>query len=212
MAKSNNWEFLLSVVFGEERTIKACARLAYRDIRRNLSGVGSMPPQDKQAWREEIEGLIDRCLEELSRNTSYQREAFDVWHKQTCEQIIELSGKHGVPKEFTYGLAQKWLNMTIKNMLVMEQWDWLVLFKDCLHVPVDSYIMEAAVALGIELIDKKGQFQSYKAGVSKPWSQWDYSEYDKFQKKLREIVPCPMDWEFDAWREVKAKRENKKSS
>jgi len=216
MKKSNSMEFLLNLLFGEERTIRICAHVAYRDVQRNLAGIGELK-QKKLEWREKIESLIDSCIETMFTLELSQQKSFDDWHQKTCEEICRVSNEYNVHKKvkwmgsgFAYGLAQKWLNMTLKNMLVMDCWEaMLEPIEQYLHVPVDSYIMKASVTLGIELKDKKGKYNLYKEGVSKPWSQWNYSDYIKFQEELRKAVEhegkykCPMDWEFDAWLTVK---------
>lgn len=218
------YEALLKWLFGDERTIEVCARTAYRDVQRNLIGIGDdeVPQEKKQAWKEEIEKKITQCIEELFiQNISEQKE-FDTWHKKTCEEICKISDKHNISKYlkngFTDGIAQKQLNMTIKNMFVMDMEKWnedLNKIKKYLHIPVDSYILQAASEkLGIEIINKKGKYSPYKGDVSKPWSKWNYDDYIKFQEDVRKaiaypIADCPMDWEFSAWNETKAKRENK---
>jgi hypothetical protein len=93
--------------------------------------------------------------------------------------------------DFSYGLAQKWLNITIKNMIVMEKWDsQLAKVKHYLHVPVDNYILDGARADFEDIVTSK-----------KPWSKWNYEEYKIFQKALRKKlnVTPPIVWEFDVW-------------
>ena len=202
---NRSYESLLTWIFGEKRNIEICAHTAYRDIQRNLVGIRDY--KDKKLWRDDIEELITHCIRDLFTLNLTQQEAFDDWHKNTCEKIMKSSGEDKVPlaNGFTYGLAQKWFNMTFKNMRIMEKWDTeLDKIKKYLHVPVDSIILKAASEmLKMEIIDKQGQFQLYKEGVSKPWSKWNYDDYIMFQKKLRKSVDCPMDWEFDAWNKIK---------
>ena len=208
--KEKSEEELLAWLFrGEERTVKACARVAYRDIQRNLGGIGKMSEQEKMAWREETEKLIACCIEDLFQQNVSKQEKFDDWHRDTCEKIIKISAEHGVPKwiekDFSYGLAQKWLNMTIKNALIMGQ--KICEIKQYLHIPVDSYIMEmASCKLRIETVDRNCQFKLYSAGISKPWSRWDYGDYVAFQEKIREATACPLEWEHGAWLEAKEMR------
>jgi hypothetical protein len=212
----DDYDALLDWLFGtEERTIAACTRVAYGDVKRRFSGIGKMPEKDKQKWRGDVERLIEGHIGDLFKGVLSERGAFDVWHNKACEDICNVSDEHNIPQwvewmdgEFTYGLAQKWLNMTIKNMLIMERWDEkLEPIKKCLHVPVDSYIMEAASEmLGVGIVDTQGQFKPYKEGVSKPWSKWDYSDYIKFQEDVRNAADCPIDWEYSAWNKTKAKR------
>jgi hypothetical protein len=212
----DDYDALLDWLFGtEERTITACARTAYNDVKRRLTGIADMPKQDKKAYREAVETLIDDCVNDLFKQKISEQAAFDVWHGETCEEIRRVSKEHKisdwVSDGITYGLAQKWLNIAIKNMLVMEKWDDdLNLIRAFLHIPVDRVIIKAASDnRSIKLLDKQGQYTSYKNGVSKPWSTWDYDEYIKFQNDVRGAVECPMDWEYGAWNKAKARRENK---
>ena len=239
MAKKENAEFLVSLLqpltkfptsvydamltwlFGsEERTIEVCARVAYQDIRQNpTGGIGKMPSHEKQAWKSAIGALIVCCIDELFAKGLSEQISFDIWHKETCDKICEESNRREIPKwikhmedGFSYGVAQKWLNMTIKNMLVMEQWDsYLEPIKQYLHVPVDSYVMEAASTdLEIPIPCKNGGVGKYSLtgskADSKPWSRWEYGDYIAFQEDVRKATPCPMDWEFGAWNKIKEKR------
>ena len=219
--------FLLTLIFSGERTIAACANAAYRDVQRALSGIGNMRDNDQDAYhkyRADIERFLVNSLESLPKP-----EKFDAWHRDTCMEIREKSDKHGIHKYvtwlkaekeeplFTYGLAQKWLNMTIKNMIVMENEEWNKHFeslKKVLHVPVDDNIMEAASDIGITIPRKKGEPGEYPNYDSKPWSRWNEADYSGFQGKLRCVVGekyqlTPMEWEFPAWCEIAAKRESK---
>lgn len=238
MAKKENVEFLVSLfqpltnfptsvydamltwLFGsEERTIEVCARTAYRDVQRNLSGISKMPEQNKRTWREDIEALIVRCIGDLLAQDLSDKEAFDAWHKSACEKLCKESDKHNISKwvewmenGYTYGLSQKIVNMTIKNMLVMEQWDsYFEPIKQHLHIPVDSYVMDAASGdLEIPIPCKNGGVGKYSLtgskSDSKPWSRWEYGDYITFQEEVRKATPCPMDWEFGAWNRIKEKR------
>lgn len=194
--KERSYDALLTWLFGsDERTIAVCAKSAYENVKKRFREIGKMPEQDKRAYRDDVNGLIARCLDELFKLELSEREAFDAWHKETCENICEVSDKHNIPKwvtwmenGFTYGLAQNWLNVTIKNMLIMEQWDeQLEPIRNYLHIPADGFIIEAATKnLGIKIKDK-------------PWYRWDYNDYIVFQEEVCGVVDCPISWEYSAW-------------
>lgn len=202
---------LLKWYFGEV-SINTCAKRAYQDFKRLLKGISEMSEKDKNLYRNEVNELITSCVEKLFKNEM----SFDIWHTNTCKQILDITEKHNLPIkiEFTYGLAQKWLNMTIKYMLIMEKWDNLLEpFKKDLHVPVDNYIMEGASSdLGIDIIDKNGELKVYNKDFSKAWSQWNESDYTRFQSEVRNATRAKdydssIDWEFDMWIKIKNKRE-----
>lgn len=213
------YDAMLTWLFkSEERTIEVCAAIAYSDIRRKpIEGIGNMPEVDKKAWRAAMAAVIAERIDALLQQQISKQAEFDAWHKATCETMNEISDKYEASKYlkngYTYGLAQKQLNITFKNMMVMEQWDkQLEKIRNYLHCPVDSYIMEAAsVMLDIAIPLKNGDSGKYKEGDSKPWSQWDYNDYIVFQEAIRAAiemptVSCPIDWEFGAWNKIKEQR------
>ncbi|MBQ8791127.1 MAG: hypothetical protein IJZ51_07445 [Ruminiclostridium sp.] len=197
----------------DECEIRICVHRAYRDFCRLLRGIAQN--SDKQKWREAVEKYIDKRIKELLSKTDTDKDNFDIWHKETCEGILKFSNNsvfRNIPLE-TYGLAQKWLNMTLKYMIIMGKWE-----KDMkaiipfLHVPVDSYIMEAAsTELGIMLYTKNHEPQPYNKNQSMLWSKWKkYDVYNYFQEqiaiKLREKNITPIDWEGPAWIKIAKKR------
>ena len=217
--RDRTYDALLTWLFhSEERTVAVCEQSAFYNVKKSIREIKEMPEQDKQAWREAVGKLIICCIEDMSMLNLSHRKGFDAWHRITCEDICSISDKHNIPKwvswmenGFTTGLAQIWLNMTLKNMLLMEQFDeQLDVCKKHLHVPVSGFILEAASKdFGIKMIDKHGQFNLYSLADTKPWSKWDYSEYIGFQEEIRNAADCPIDWEFNAWNKTRANRENK---
>lgn len=115
-------------------------------------------------------------------------------------------------ESFTIGQSQKWLNMTLKYL-------WLLnilpdgLNEEYLHIPVDSYIIKAVGA-------KKDNYQyglELERSISKSsWSAWDnYYEYMVFQDGVKKAIKekysslTPLEWESFAWIEVaKSKSSN----
>ena len=240
MASKRAWTYLLNAVkkpieldrfeklsewFFEDLTneggIQRCAEIAYTDLMQSpLAGIGKMPEQEKKDWQRDVEHLISLRIQDLLMHNLSQQNEFDEWHQKTCEEIRQVSDVHKVHewvtwmKEkkigFTYGLAQKWLNMTLKNMLVAETAEWfkqLDKIRNLLHVPVDQYVLQAAYQiLGIRDGGKNKKFQP------DAWSKWnDYDSYIRFQDRVRKAIQdrddydCPIDWEFDAW--INAKNE-----
>ena len=198
-------------------TPEGCAKKAYDDLRRNIRyveyyGIGNMEEKKKDEYKDETEKLIARCVKKMPAVPD--RKVFDKWHKQTCLEIIGLAKKHNLKGaihknfEFTHGLAQKWLNMAIKNMIVMGLYkEEFKKVASVLHVPVDSIILKQACELKIKL-PRKGEAVKYGAfskDATKSWSTWNYDDYIRFQDALRDKVAKPMEWEFQAWNKEKNK-------
>lgn len=118
------------------------------------------------------------------------KDNFEIWHKEACRLIIEKYEKYRI--ELTYGQAQKWVNMTIKYLYILNEHTFDNVF-DFLHIPVDNYIFKAVKEkLGIDNPDN-------------PWSKLNETEYLKYQnairEELREKGKLPLRWEFKNWLE-----------
>lgn len=217
-------EFLLWSYFNlpkeEERDeiIKACIKCAYSDATKQ----GAYNTRKTREVEYNPELIID-CIKNLSENSNY-----DEWHKQSCDDIAKNFGD----TSFTYGNAQKWLNMTVKYLFIvdaiMEMLDASTEFRTFykkkferhekkFHVPIDSYIIQslwkdsAAEHLPITKKNKNGTLGAYSSDKYTPWSKFnenDYSELqDYIQKNLGEKTP--IEWENEKWISV-AKERNKK--
>lgn len=229
------YEDLVSWYFNdkdEKRDIIVCAHKAYDDIKRNLKGIGAVDSEKKKVYRGKVENYIKESIEKLVS----EKPDFDEWHDGVCNGIISLTDEQGINEhlnkkgiEFTYGLAQKWLNMTLKYALIMKL-DIKLPVKD-LHVPVDRYILRAAseektteYGLGILLPYKHISSESpvygkYSDEKTKPWSKWGDEDEDKVYKKFQEDIKkaigetkfsSPIEWEGPAWLYIaKKKKKNK---
>lgn len=179
-------------------------------------------------------------------------EEYDSEHNKICdykdEGLIALYKDIKVkdkPTEnaFTYGNAQKWINMTMKYLYVVNQIceeyydkkdysneEYKESFfvkiqkindvENQLHVPVDSYIIQAAweektVKLPLKDERKGCREKDYKnlADYVKAWSKWDnepkgnaLGDYSAFQTSLKESIGNRIDWECQKWIEVAKKR------
>ncbi len=149
---------------------------------------------------------------------SFENSDFDNWHKEKCREITEkMNGKYktvdnrneNILKEnFTIGQAQKWVNMTLKYLWLLDALPQNIGEKD-LHVPIDSYIIEIAYS-------KTDAFK-YALGLEdKPEESWsklsEYENYFEIQKAIKTNTTnetIPIKWESLAWIEVAEKQANK---
>ena len=192
---------------------KACNN-AYADMARHVLHIVEKPLGEKsvrETAKEEAKNFLKvqlRVVRFKSQND------FDKWHTETCNELITnykgCVDDKGRPS-FTYGHAQKWLNMLFKYLYVYEYDDeFKDFFKDktelikLLHVPIDTKILEEA----------------HKAfGLEKPncgWSQMDENTYMDFQQKLKDKIMAnsnppygeedgriPFYWELMVWSKPK---------
>ena len=192
--------------------LSKCANKAYMDLCRTIrfrTDDGAIKTEYKAKICDMLINNYD-VLTDAVKSTDDKQTVFDKEHNRICEEIIKT---YSEISEFTYGQAQKWLNMTFKYVLLIEEDSIL---KSYLHIPVDSYIMQAVGSdnpklkhcLKLECIPQKnGTVGKYIESSSKPWSKWDYEEYIAFQNCIRKAISessysFPIEWENQAWIEV----------
>ena len=181
-------EFLYAVYFGNyEDEFHASVNRAYRDMNRTLRFNG-LQQEERDNLRKQALGAIRSQADELWCKDSVDQRVYDLWHKNLSERMVDLYKEQGVV--FTFGQAQKWINMTMKYLYVLGKPEMKKLINVC-HVPLDNYIFKIA---------------SYTLHIEKPkipWSRWnDYSnQYMHYQNLLRKklVGEIPFKWEFRAW-------------
>ena len=162
-------------------------------------------------------------IETKEGEISFKNSDFDDWHKAKCEEIKEkMNGNYEtvnnsdekvLKKSFTIGQAQKWVNMTLKYLWLLDALPDNIDEND-LHIPIDSYIIEIAY-------DNKNKFENALGLLEeKPEESWSkltkYENYFKIQKAIRKAIKTnatnetiPIKWESLAWIEVAEKQANK---
>ena len=203
-----------------KEALKICAGLAYGDLRRTLD-FNDVSDKEKLDFREKMYGLIFEWINDKLFSLTDPQSEFKRSHEEICGMIKKEAVSSNLFKnnKFTIGQAQKWLNMTLKNILIFnlcpdKMSDKLI---SSLHVPVDSIIIKKAWQLDeVELPLKNGvNPHLITRGVHKgrtrldcflPWSQWDdYDDYFEFQTTLRKRLGSSSDysstieWEFKAF-------------
>lgn len=174
---------------------------AYRDASSHVLSIED--EQEKRDKRGDATTAIGDAVMTLTNEANY-----DAWHRALCERLMDIYKGVVCKKEksFTYGIAQKWVNMTMKYLYLlvplMSEYGYCakgihcaVDHRDALHVPIDSYIIRAAKEEGVLVSDID------------PWSKiQSYDVYYAFQSALRNRLKglAPIEWEGPAW--IKAAR------
>ena len=216
--KNATIDFLLYSYFGitscceKEEMINACIKRAYLDACRTIHfpSRNAFTKSDSKGYYflTEASAVIHSQLED-----ALLQDDFHVWHEKTCNRLIAI-GETASMKTFygsaiylTYGHAQKWVNMTMKYLYLLEtllekgyiQCDWKKL-----HVPIDSYIVEA--------FDNKTEDKTEQILGTATWSNIDdAAKYKNYQQKIADISAkeVPINWEGPAWIEVAKERSKK---
>lgn len=156
-------------------------------------------------------------IQKLSALASNYKE----WHKNTCDGLCKKYSKVCLNENepfFTYGNAQKWVNMTMKYLWLLDMLP-NGLSEAELHVPVDSFILEALK--GTQLFNTEGNKitgsgESYYYN-GEAWSAIsEPKNYKKLQDGIRDIAKkegiSPIQWEGPAWIKVAQQRNEKKET
>lgn len=186
-------EFLNAVYFGKYADpYEAASNRAYRDMNRTIRFRG-MEPENRKELRRKTTQLLKESIQNVLSVDGLDQKVFDKWHEDLCMTIIDCYKKASVV--LTCGQAQKWVNMTLKYLYVLDEDMIESVFQYC-HVPLDNYIFDYSEKI---------------YGIGKPktaWSRWtDYKkDYMAYQDALRRMIndDTPLGWEFEAW--IKASR------
>lgn len=182
------FEFLVRCYFGEgQDLLKMAVDRAYLDLNRTLHGFATHINAD--LLREESHRLMMSLIKRL-RGKKMTQAAFDKWHLQACKELRNCFWE-GNFKKFTYGQAQKWINMTLKYIFTIGE-QRLPGYEVCYpfaHIPIDNIFIDAV--------------QVYKkVGLPSAWSRIDdYEVYLELQKEFRDAFPdsIPLAAEFRLW-------------
>lgn len=216
--------FLLYSYFGSEKIDNdmkmSCAYRAYLDLARTVKYTCATAKKDKDFERkkkDKINEINKYIVDEIEKYSC--KNVFNDWHCEQCKKIIDLMKKSQpkIVEDFTYGQAQKWLNMTLKYLWMLKllserinEWD--------LHVPIDSYIIDAITGKGkknelyLEFDKNKNEYE-----LKTPWSQWTYADkyinlQNEIDKKIKKRgCKSRIEWESKAWIAVSEARKREES-
>ena len=196
--------------------IQKAAGMAYHSFRRRVFHGNSVSKE----LNEEIKNLLADKIPELLNSAS--QKDFDYIHHLICETILQ---KYQPVYEQAYGIAQRWLNETLMNLVVIDsamrnsKID-LMRSRKYFHVPVRENIIKIAACkvkdhysngLGLKAVpleqETAGVYQMdwHVPGKTLRFEKWGYSEYIGFQTAVRNelksfirkgIYQDVLDWGF----------------
>lgn len=171
---------------------RAVIKRAYRDFNRTLPQIGVKVNNEEK--REKGESLLEGIINEGLQIKFENQEEFDSWHKENCYQILRLFNNYLNYKEFYYGHAQKWINMSFKYCLAIGEvvFPGILQIINYLHVPIDNVIQDR--------LQKEYRIKR----IEGPWSKInDYDLYINYQKQIRTKLngKIPIIVEFELFNE-----------
>ena len=234
-------DFLLYSYFGcssedSEQTVKKkCAYRAYLDLARTVKYTYSSTELKKatvgtdayafiSVQKDRIKFICSKLIESIEGYPNHSG-GFDAWHESKCAQIIDrMNAPYGdgnkvfLKARFTYGQAQKWVNMTLKYLWLLDMLP-NGLSEAELHVPVDSFILEALK--GTQLFNTEGNKITGSGEAyyynGEAWSAIsEPKNYKKLQDGIGDIAKkqgiSPIQWEGPAWIKVAQQRNEKEET
>lgn len=200
-----------------------CSAFAYRDMCRTIRFAPSYTEgavqgnkerkriaNAKLVLRDRATDLIQAQVQAWLLNVPDQ-DRYDEDHRHLCEQIILLYRNTTIQTDagnsLYFGQAQKWVNMTLKNLYVYtESNDTRLSLRPLLpymHIPLDNIIMDIAADTKRCYIDPPNRKYAVKK-PSTPWSKLDFAEYARYQRELVAKIDhsYPLVWELTHWSTV----------
>lgn len=205
---------------------------AYLDMNRTMTF--SCSTKNKSA--KEAKAIADNRLSLRDKGTeiivtSFRKLSgnFNTWHNDVCTKLIEvykdnilINRKTNEYTGLTFGQAQKWLNMTLKYLWLLNRLGLITDTNDkqrldeygkYFHIPLDSYILRYVARVDK---NKTHKFSKYcDNGINQScvknadWkifgSAWsNITDPDKYRKYQTDLAKCldgktPLEWELIHW-------------
>lgn len=196
----------------KEKIVNAYQAVASTKIYEYLISISEKKGILSENWVEELAKTLIR-LYEMSQK-ALEDEMDDDINENVGLNGLETYEKKNV--KFTFGIAQKWINMTIKNLYVMKA--ILKIYSDeeniylsnicetfnvgVIDIPVDDYIIKAScneLLLEVPSENKTKEYKDNRCVYSKKlaWSNWkiasdadqpEKSYYGAYQHRLKECL------------------------
>lgn len=170
--------FYKSLIFGNVvDAVETSIKSSYRDVCRTITGFSRNNRHNKIL--KNAQNLLQEEIKALNKKTMRNQAEFDQWHRTCCEKLIQVFED----QIFYYGQAQKWINMSLKNLSILDH-KLVENNYEFFHVPIDNYIMDIT---------------NMKTTTS--WSRIaSYDEYLNYQQRFREKYEgIALDNEFTLW-------------
>lgn len=220
--------FCFGITLNEEadKIVEIIIKKAYIDAT-NQGAFNTKIPKEDISRKKLVEEIKEEVVEELKKELlRYQNHTdkmdFDEWHNNICKGILSHYDKINEDKSlFTYGNAQKLINMSLKYLYMLSRVDNFSEIKSglCrileeirkdeyyLNIPIDSYIIDSLwekpdIYLPILSGDRNKQY-SHSYEHVEGWSNWTEEMYMNLICSINKSNifegKTPLDWESEQW-------------
>lgn len=182
----------------------------------------SISAEDGNNFNREVGSLLADRIPELLEATD--QNLFDERHHTICEEVIHIFSQKC---QLKYGIAQRWLNETLVNLILIESSLLVSILpiakaRKHFHVSVDKEILQTATAqrkevyhhgLGLKCAPLRHEDSAvyemdwFHQKETQPCMSWGYEEYTEFQNAVRDVLKKPikdgtykdvLDWNLNA--------------
>lgn len=205
-----------------------CSAFAYRDMCRTIRFAEELQEEKKtkieqKEIQEKKDSLKDKVTEKIKFKVNewlsedgIDKSDFDEEHASLCREIMcEYKDKVYQKNNqdecncLSFGQAQKWVNMTLKNLYVYDDSNdkkmGMEKLLPLMHIPIDNYILEIASGERKCWIDGN---KNINYNVKKPktsWSRWSEKQYREYREQINGMLKHdfsdghPIVWELWHW-------------
>lgn len=183
--------------------VRKAACISYLAFRRRILQDNPISAEDKSQLNSEVEELLADRIPELLQSTD--QDGFDRIHHKICEEILCIYEQRC---RQSYGIAQRWLNETLSNLIIIESCLStsklpVMETRKYFHVPVGSDVLNVAASkgkdkfyhgLGLKCAPLTHEnpavyeMDCYSSERTQPFERWEYAEYIEFQNTLRNAL------------------------
>ena len=222
--------------YNDEDCVSWASNKAYLDMNRTMTFKEEIPKNnsdEEKRIKEQRAKWVEECTNIIRSNFNAVQKDFKAWHAGTCEQIIKYyendklvlrngTKRTNTPAKLTYGQAQKWLNMTLKYLWLLDRLsliddknvhNFIYTHSKSFHVPLDSYILKYVAKQDKSQDDKfapshnnelndDNSFNYFWETYGSAWSRIDKADdYYEYQNKLANAIAntTPLEWELIHW-------------
>ena len=172
---------------GKEKPLEYCIKKAWADAtqRERFNGQNSDIIKNK----ENIQKFLKERIEDIIKGNRKIESSSDYndWHKE----IYSRSG-YGEEYKMSYGIWQKFVNMTFKYMYCFYKFqsrfsELNSVFKYC-HCPIDSVIAQRAVTLCIVCkLDPPREIVEIARSGKPNWNSMEEDDYNTVRKNIQDL-------------------------
>ncbi len=192
---------------GVSEIISKTADIAYLPFCRRIFLRKEVSLEEANRLNHEVGMLLAVSIPELLESTD--QKMFDEIHHKICEKIIHI---YNQVCDQSYGIAQRWLNETLINLIVVESSLSISRLpvkntRKYFHVPVGNDLLKVATVkgkegyhfgLGLKCAPVKHEnfagyeMEWFRPGETQSFEKWEYSEYIEFQNAIRDVLKKPI--------------------